>query len=323
MSNMISRRAVLTGLAAASLGARQARAAEKLRVGKAVAEVFGYVPLDVGMTYGIFEKHGLDIDELIFAGGNKMVQAMVAGGVDIALSSGAEIALVGKGAPEIAVATITDSPAFMAIVVGSQYHGDGVDSLKGKKIGVTTSGSLTEWIVEELNLARGWTGGDRAQPVAIGGSPTAAFAALKLGQIDADIGGLSTGYQLEELYQGRLLIDCSAYIKSIQLFTIFASNAIVRQNPDAVRRFVKGWLESVAFMQTHRAESIPIAVKSAGWSTGVSERTYDAIMAKFSPDGRFRAEAMETLRQSFADLKTLPEPIDISKFYTEQFLPGT
>ena len=55
-----------------------ADAAEPLRVGKAVAENFGNVPLDVGMEFGIFEKHGLAIEELNFTGGAKVAQAVTA-----------------------------------------------------------------------------------------------------------------------------------------------------------------------------------------------------------------------------------------------------
>jgi NitT/TauT family transport system substrate-binding protein len=324
MVSVMSRRAALAGLSGslAFLDTRPARAADKLRVGKAVAEVFGYIPLDIGMEAGIFAKNGLEIEEIIFAGGTKMAQAVVAGAVDISLSSGPEMALIAKGVPEIAVATICESPAFMGISVGAQYTGNGIDSLKRKKIGITTTGSLTDWLVEELNRSKGWSGDDRAVSVAVGGSPTAAFAALKVGQIDADVGGTSTGYQLEERNAGRLLIDCSEYVKTIQLFTTFASNAIIQQNPDAVRRFLKGWFEAVAYMKDHKAESVTIGAKTVGYTTGVTERMYDTLMAKFSTDGQFRPQGIETLRKSFVDSKTLPEPIDMSRLYTDKFLPS-
>ena len=79
------------------------------------------------------------------------------------------------------MATICESPAFMGISVGSGYSGEGIASLKGKKVGITTAGSLTEWLVQALNLSQGWRGADAAIAVPVGGSPTAAFAALKTG----------------------------------------------------------------------------------------------------------------------------------------------
>jgi NitT/TauT family transport system substrate-binding protein len=321
----LSRRAALAGMGAAfslaALGAPEAQATEKLRVGKAVAEVFSYVPLDIGMRYGIFEKHGLDIEEINFAGGAKVAQAMAADAVDIGLSGGPDIAYAAKGTPEIAIATIAASPAFMGVNVGKQSTAHGIDDLKGKKLGVTTAGSLTSWLVDELNRVKGWKGADAAIPVVIGGAPTAQFAALKTGQIDGSIGGVSLGYQLEESQEGRLLIDVSQYIKELELFVAFASETIVQKNPDAVRRFLAGWCESVAFMKSHKAETVKVTSEVIGYSSTVSARLYDGLMSKISVDGKFGREAMATLKESFVDLKLLEPSADMSKFYTEEFLP--
>jgi NitT/TauT family transport system substrate-binding protein len=326
MAYSMSRRAALAGFAGtlAALRAVPARAATKLRVGKAVAENWGNVPLDIGMQFGIFDKHGIEVEELIFAGGAKLAQAVTAGEVDIALSGGPDMVYLAKGAPEIAVGTIADTAAFMGISVGSKSTARGIDDLKGKKIGVTSQGSTTYWLVHQLNRAKGWTGEDAAKPIVIGGSPTAGFAGLKTGDIDAHVGGTSTGYQLEEHGDGRLLIDCSTYVPPIALYLIFASTPLVKQNPEAVRGFLKGWYESIAFMKSHKAESVPIAAKVMGYTPGVAERMYDTLMAKFSTDGKFNTQAFDTLRESFIDMKTLdPNTVDLSKFYTTEFLPQT
>jgi hypothetical protein len=77
MPSMISRRealAVLGGSLVALSASPVKAATEKLRVGKAVIEVFGYIPLDVGIKYGFFEKQGLEIEEINFAGGPKLAQ---------------------------------------------------------------------------------------------------------------------------------------------------------------------------------------------------------------------------------------------------------
>jgi len=326
MAYIMTRRAALAGIAGALAALRtpSARAATKLRVGKAVAENWGNVPLDIGMQFGIFAQQGIEVEELIFAGGAKLAQAVTAGEVDIALSGGPDMVYLAKGAPEIAVGTIADTAAFMGISVGRQSTARGIDDLKGKKIGVTSQGSTTYWLVYQLNRAKGWTGDDAAKPIVIGGSPAAGFAGLKTGDIDADVGGTSTGYQLEEHGDGRLLIDCSEYVPPIALYLIFASTALVKQNPEAVRGFLKGWYDSIAFMRSHKAESVPIAAKVMGYTPGVAERMYDTLMTKFSTDGKFDPKAFDTLRESFVDMKTLdPTSIDMSKFYTTEFLPRT
>jgi len=324
MVDVISRRAALIALAGslAVLGVPGANAAETLRVGKAVLQNFGNMPLNIGMKYGIFQKEGLEIEELVFAGGAKLTQAMVAGNVDIGLSGGPEMAFTAKGSPQIAIATIVDSPTFMGISVGNQSTARGIDDLKGKKIGVTSAGSLTYWLVDELSRAKGWTNErDRATPVVIGGNPAAQYAALRTGSVDATLGGVSVGYQLEVQKEGRLLLPVSEYVKDIALFVTFASTAVIQQKPDAVRRFLKGWYDSVGFMKSHKAETVSLATEVIGYAPPVSERLYDGLISTFSTDGKFKQKALDKLHASFVDLQILDNSVDMSKLYTEEFLP--
>lgn len=324
MSGVVSRRtalAMLGGSLAALHVPTAALAAEKLRVGKAVAQVFGYIPLDIGMKYGIFAKHGLEIEETSFVSGAQLAQAITADAIDITLSGGPDMAFTAKGAPEIAVASIATSPVFMGIAVGSQSTAKSSNDLKGKKIAVTSQGSLTYWLVDELNRVKGWTGDDRAQPIAVGGAPPTQLAAIRTGQVDGAIGGLQVGFQLEEQKEGRLLVDISDYVKEIELFVIFAHTNLVKQNPDALRRFLTGWYESVAFMKSHKAESVKLAAEVLNWSPEVTERCYNRTIAHFSTNGKFEKQALDKLRTSFVDLKVLDAAADMSTLYTEEFLP--
>lgn len=325
-SARITRRLALGALAGSLVALRSptARADSELRVGKAVSVNIGYVPLDVGMQYGIFQKHGLEIEELNFAGGAKIAQAMTAGAVDISLSAGPDMAFVAKGAPEIAIASIAESAAFMVYLVGKQSTARSMADLKGKKIGITTPGSLTDWLAERLNQVNGWTSPeDRVTKVTVGGSAEATLAAIKTGQVDASIGAPQLGYQLEELNEGRLLFDSSQYVGPIELYTIFASAELTQSNPDVVRRFLKAWLESIAFMKTHKDETVSVAAKIMATTPPIAARTYDSLISQFSIDGKFGEKAIETLKQSFEDLKSVPAPIHMEKLYTERFLPSS
>lgn len=319
----ISRGAALTvlgGSLAAAAVPVAAPAADKLRVGKSVQQVFGYVPLDIGIKYGQFAKQGLDVEEIVFTGGTKLTQAITAGAVDFGLSGGSEMAFIAKGAPELAVASITDSPAFMGIDVGASSTARGLDDLKGKRIGITTQGTLTSWLVDELNRVKGWTGADRAIAVPIGGDPAAEVAAFKTGQIDANIASPANGYELADLHVGRSLIDVSSYVKQMELFVIFASNAIVAQNPDAVRRFLAGWFDAVRYMRSHKPETVAVTTAATGYPPDVAARIYDQLIAKFSTDGRFSRPGLDKLFASFSDLSLIDKSVDTSKLYTERFL---
>src|ERR1700685_1373879 len=84
-----------------------ASAQTTLRLGKAQANQFAFIPADVGVETGIFKKHGIDLDIAAFAGDVKMVQALTANGLDIALGGSPSFAAIVKGAPMKAVAVFS------------------------------------------------------------------------------------------------------------------------------------------------------------------------------------------------------------------------
>ena len=58
-----------------------------------------------------------------------------------------------------------------------------------------------------------------------------------------------------------------------------------------------------------------------GFPPAVESKEYDLTIGGFSTTGRFDAESLENLKQSFTDLKLVDAPPDMSKLYTEAFLP--
>src|ERR1700760_3364267 len=89
--------AVMAGAALALAWSGGADAQTKLRIGKAQAGNFAFLPADVGIEAGIFKKHGLDLDIINFAGDAKLLQGLTAGAVDIALGGGPTMAFIAKG----------------------------------------------------------------------------------------------------------------------------------------------------------------------------------------------------------------------------------
>jgi NitT/TauT family transport system substrate-binding protein len=303
-----------------SVDAARVAAAETLRVGKSIGAAFTYVPLDIGVSQGIFRKQGLDIEIYNFGGAAKQTQAMTAGSVDIGLGSSTAMALIVRGAPMLAVGVIANSVANIGILVPADSTIKTLADLKGKKVGITTPGSLTDWMLRELNRSQGW-GDNGAQAVAIGSSRAGNIAALKTGSIDALIDDYSTVFDERSAKDLRLLAKASTFSRDFVREVIFASNAAIQAKPDVVRRFVKGWLESIAFVKSHRAESSIIGGKVQSISPEDYGKMYDAAISMFSDTGKFDPAKLEVLRDSLVGLNILPTAPDMSKLYTEQFLP--
>src|SRR6202034_4066211 len=96
-------------------------------------------------------------------------------------------------------------------IVGANSTAKSVDDLQGRKIGVSTAGSLTKWLVDQLNRAKGWNEGG-VEPVAIGGELSTELAALKTNAVDAFVDAPAIGYQLESQHAGRLLMTVADYV---------------------------------------------------------------------------------------------------------------
>jgi len=292
-------------------------AAEKLRVGKAVPEAFSFVPLDVGMRRGIFAKHGLEIESIAFAGDARMQQAMASDSIDIALGSGPAMAFIAKGAPIKAVAAMAGSPLLLAIVV----RPDGpktVEELKGKTVSVSTAGSLTYWLVSETARRHGW--GPNGINIAPMGAMPGQIAALKRGDIQGAIMDIGNAFDLEKKGEGRILVRFND-IKDFHIHVIFATNKLIASRPEAVRKFLAGWFETIAYMRNNRPETVKIAMEVTGKDEDISARVYDALMPMFSDTGKFDPQALDTLKKSYVELKLLPSEPDMAQLYDASFLP--
>src|SRR6478609_11408726 len=216
-----------------------AHAAEKLRVGKAVAFAWTFTPLDVGIQTGIFAKHGLEIEASDATGDAKLQQALTADSADIGIGSGPGMAFMAKGVPAKAVAVMYGVPKNMAVMVAYDSPIKTVDDLKGKKLGCTTVGSLTHWIGDRINLVKSW-GSSGITMVPIGGMPPAR-AAMKTNQIDGYVGALESGYALEEQKEWRVITGAEPFVEEFITHVFFASDELIQKRPEAVRAFLKAW----------------------------------------------------------------------------------
>lgn len=311
--------------AAVSVGiglAQSAGAATPVRVGTSSAQAFNFMPLPLGIELGYFQKSGLDVQVIALAGSAKLHQAMTAGAIDLGLGAGTDIAFLVKGAPELAVGAIALTPAQFGITVPYDSPVHSLAQLKGKRFGISTVGSLTQWIALQLAKKEGWTASD-IRFVEDGSTPPPQVAALLTGAIDAQVSGAALGWNLEEQKKGRMLAPASDFVGPFLMNVIFASKAIIAHDPGAVRAFLKGWYEAVDFMAQNRGKTIAMARAIDHYSQAVEEKQYAAVMPSLSRDGRFPPAAVATVQHSFLELHILPTAPDMANYLTTAFLPKT
>lgn len=301
---------------------RPAAADTTLVVGKANPEAESIMTVNVGYDAGIFKKHGLDVQIQDFTGGgSRIVQALTAGSIDIAVGAGTQMSFVAKGAPMLAVCESTTTLPYFSIGVPWNSPIKTVDDLKGKKIGVSNPGTLTDWVAQELDRKKGW-GPNGVTRVSVGGGIAASSAAFRAGQIDAYVGGTATFLVEEQRQVGRMLVPVSDFIDNAASGTLFASNELMKTKPDALRAFLAAWIETTKFILANKDATVKSWMKVTGFPESVETKLYDIVKGMYNPSCRFDPESLATLKRSFIELKALDTEPDMSKLYTEVYLPS-
>ena len=305
---------------AAIAAAQAARADEALRVGNLVPTSFSFLPLQIGIEKGIFKKHGLDVTRIDFPRGSASGhQALAAHSVDIIAGGGVEMAFLVKGSPAIAVGVITERPNSVTLTVRNDDSVKTIADLKGRPVGISTTGGLSYWLVRELSRRQGW-GPDGMKALAIG-SMQSQVAGLRTKQIDAGVIDLATALQLEERGEARILVQFGDIIDAFVNQAAYAATDLVARKPDSIRAYLAGWFETVDWVFAHRDETIAIGMREFNLTQSVAAKSADGVRPGYSRDGRFRPEAVAVLARSMVETGMLPSEPDMSKLFTEEFLP--
>src|SRR5262249_49026896 len=219
---------------------------------------FAFGATEVGIAAKTFEQEGLEVVATGFRGDAQLQQAMAAGSVDVGLGSGPSLGFRVKGAPAIGVAGMYGAPNNLALLVPVNSPLKSPADLKGRRIGVTTTGSLTDWLVRELSRQQGFCS-DGITVLALGsipappppapglGSIQARLAALERGELDATVQEAANGYQLEDEGKTRNLLLFGSIVKDFYTHVIYATDEMIEKRPDLLRRFLRGWFRTIAF----------------------------------------------------------------------------
>ena len=308
---------ILAAAAAAGLAHGTASAEDKVLAGTA-AQTFTFVPIDLGVAAGIYRRLGLEVEKIEFSGAAKLNQGMLAHAADIGATGSTDIAFSVKGAPTRTVGGIVNLPVNMAISVRDDIRS--VDQLKGRRIGISQSGTVTYWLAHELARVKGW-GPDGITTVPVGGVVANQVAALITGQVDASAFDASVGLVLADQKRGHVLLTAQDIAPHLMTNAIIAHQDFMKDRPDVLRRFLKGWYETVAYLLTHKEETVKAGMHTTGLSEAVVAAEYDQQKAMWSADGRISPEQLETLARAITEIGLVDEKPDLSKYYDPRFLP--
>jgi len=92
-------------------------------------------------------------------------------------------------------------------------------------------------------------------------------AAFREHLVDAYVDVTSLFLAMEANKTGRVLAPVSQYEGKLAVGTLYASKRLIDTDPNTVRAFVAGWIETIDFIRTHKAETVKSASAPGKLST--------------------------------------------------------
>jgi len=221
--------------------------------GPSINMMYAFVTRDAGL----WQKHNSDPRVVIFEAGSVLAQAMLSGEVKMSISSGpAVIAGRSQGAETIIVAAFVNTLPYSLVSAKAITKWD---QLKGKKIAISRFGSGTD---TAIRLALRKFGLDPLKDVTIlqMGSQPDRIRALAAGSIDATL--VSPPLDLTAKKQGyNILVNLADLGIAYPQQVIETTDRFIRENPQGIKNFLKGFIEGVRYAATHKDETKKLIAK--------------------------------------------------------------
>src|SRR5262252_893525 len=131
----------------------------------------------------------------------------------------------------------------------------------------------------------------------------------------------ATGYELEEAGKARNFLLFGDIAKDFYTHVIYATDDIIDKQPNLLRRFLRGWFKTIAFMRANKDFVVASEARTIEVKPSIAAKIYDAQIAGFSLDGAWSPAAIDVIRHSLKELGILGAVPEAKAIYNDQFVP--
>jgi len=291
-----------------------------------------YLPAKLTEQLGGFQAEGLNVQLLTEPSGATAENVLIAGDVQGVVGFyDHTIDLQTKGKCITSVVQLADVPGEVEIVAAGKASSIKTPAdFKGRKMGVTSPGSSTDFLTQYLATKGGLTSADYTTVKA--GAGQTFIAAIDNGGIDAGMTTDPTAAKLVSTGKGKVLLDMRTEQGAKQALgglypasSLYMDCAWVQSHPEQVQKLANAFVKTLRWIKGHSAEEIA-AKMPADYAAGdpqlYAKAVHDSI-GMFNGDGLMKEDGaknvLEVLSQFSPNVKGKKDQVDLSKTYTTQF----
>lgn len=279
------------------------------------------VPYVVGTRLGIFKRNGIEIGRISGSGGGgQTVRNVISGELafgDVATPAAVTAFMKGESVVIIGGAVQSVSEIYYVAREGSPIKA--IQDLRGKTVGYTSPGSVTQAVLELALNAAGMKSSDlNARSM---GGINQVLTGLQAGALDA-------GANLEPLFSKnpepfQIVFRVGQYVPAFEQTVLITRREFLKENPEAVRRFLKGYAESIDYIRNNPDAAAKAWAEESELDPKVARAAIDVYLKAEQWNVGFKPAALETVEQSMRMLNTVKanETVPWKDVIVQDFLP--
>ena len=273
------------------------------------------LPVSMAKEFGLFTAEGLEVQPVYVRGGPVVMAALLGGDADFAVIAGVTaVTSIQRGADIVIVGGHT---AYIDQVLIGAKGVTRLSELKGKVVGVTGSGGVTEFATVEA-LARKGLLRDKDYTILYSGNSPARVNALENGLIQA--GAFSAIEKVVMEQKGYpLLLETGKTIPEFPFMVIVTSGQKIKASPMEVMAFLRAVRNSMNLIQTSKEKVIGAALKKdPSANVSVLRKSLDYTVDSFSIN--LAKKNIQALVNAAKLGVNLDAPGAVEKFFVDDFM---
>jgi NitT/TauT family transport system substrate-binding protein len=292
-----------------------------------------YLPAKLTEQLGGFKAEGLNVQLLTEPSGATAENVLISGDVQGVVGFyDHTIDLQTKGKCITSVVQLADVPGEVEMVAASKAATiKGPADFKGRKMGVTSPGSSTDFLTQYLATKGGLTKADYTTVKA--GAGATFIAEIDNGGIDAGMTTDPTAAQLVSTGKGKVLLDMrteegtkAALGGLYPASSLYMDCAWVQAHPAQVQKLANAFVRTLRWIKGHSADEVAAKMPSDynGGNPQLYAKAVHDTIGMFNGDGRMKPEGaqnvLQVLSQFSPNVKGRKDQIDLSKTYTTAYV---
>lgn len=214
----------------------------------------------LGAERGLYQESGLDLEVNRLNNDIQILQAIVGNQIDVATAGPAAVLGAIESGTEVTI--LGTEIRRLTFMMFSKDDVTSAQDLSTRAIGITAPNSLPHVLAQGYLIT---SGVDPKTPNYVQlQDPTAAFQALIAGSIDATPSRIDYLQRSEAAGNLKVLSDLGEAMPRFIQQSIFASNRVIQENPEAIKRYLIGTAKSVRFQIANKAETVEIVARLTG-----------------------------------------------------------